>query len=182
MTAKHLTKTKAGKALLSLVALTLLAVALQSLVFSDASYTSGSSNPANIFTAGSLSHANSKGGQVVFDAANLRPGLSKEGTVTLAGEGTLTGLYSLSKAAVVDDPVTPGLSKTLVLLVQEVGSPTPIYNDTVDLMPATLPLGSIAPGAERAYLLRLTYPATSANSALDGAAMSLTLAFTGTSS
>lgn len=181
MTAKHPTRTRARKALLSLVVLALLAVALQSLVFSDASYTAGSSNPANVFTAGSLSHTNSMGGQVVFDAAYLRPGVGKEGTVTLTGEGTLTGLYTLSKGAVVDDPVDPGLSKTLVLLVQEVGAPAPIYNDTVDRMPM-LTLGAIAPGVARTYLLRLTYPASGANRALDGATMSLTLTFEGTSS
>ena len=61
MTAKHLTRTKAGKALLSLVVLALLAVALQSLVFSDASFTAGSANPANVFTAGSLSHTQLQG-------------------------------------------------------------------------------------------------------------------------
>ena len=38
--------------LLSLAVLTLLAVALQSLVFSDASFTAGSANPANVFAAG----------------------------------------------------------------------------------------------------------------------------------
>ena len=60
MTVKHLTRTRAGKAFLSLVVLALLAVALQSLVFSNASFVSGSTNPGNVFTAGSLSHENSR--------------------------------------------------------------------------------------------------------------------------
>jgi spore coat-associated protein N len=181
VTAKHLARTKARKALLSLFVLALLAVALQSLVFSDASYVAGSSNAGNVFTTGSLSHENSCADQVVFTAANLRPGLSKEGTVKITGGGTITGMYTLSKGSVVDDPASPGLSKTLVLLVQEVGMPTPIYSGVVNAMP-TLALGSIAPNVSRTFLLRLTYPAAGANSALDGATMTLPLTFTGTSS
>ncbi len=179
MTAKHLTRTKAGKALLSLVVLALLAVALQSLVFSDASFTAGSANPANVFTAGSLSHTNSKAGVVIVDAANLRPGMSQEGTVTIGGTGTLTGLYTLNKGAVVDNPASPGLSRTLVLLIQQTGVATPLYNNRVDLMPASLTLGTIAPGASRTYLVRLTYPTTAANPALQGASMTLPLQFAG---
>ncbi len=110
MTAKHLTRTKAGKAFLSLVVLALLAVALQSLVFSDASFTARSANPANVFTAGSLSHTNSMADQVVLDASYLRPGLSKTGSLTIAGGGTLTGAYTLSKASLVD---TSGISRSL---------------------------------------------------------------------
>jgi len=179
VTAKHLTRTKAGKALLSLVVLALLAVALQSLVFSDASFTAGSANPANVFTAGSLSHTNSKAGMVIVDASNLRPGVSKEGTVTITGTGTLTGQYTLRKGAVVDNPVNPGLSKTLVLFIQQTGVATPLYNNRVDLMPATVDLGAIAPGASRTYLVRLTYPTAGANTALQGASMTLPLQFTG---
>ena len=179
MTAKHLTKTKAGKALVSLVALALLAVALQSLVFSDASFTAGSANPANVFTAGSLSHTNDKAGTVIVDASNLRPGQSKEGTVTIAGTGTLTGVYTLSKGTVVDNPATPGLSRTLRLLIQENGVATPLYDNTVALMPATLTLGPIAPGQSRTYTVRLTYRTQDANPALQGATMTLPLQFTG---
>lgn len=179
MTAKHLTRTKAGKALLSLVVLALLAVALQSLVFSGASFTAGSANPVNVFTAGSLSHTNSKAGLVIVDASNLRPGMSKEGTVTITGAGTLTGIYSLSKGVVVDNPAGPGLSKTLVLFIQQSGVPTPLYDNRVDLMPATLALGTIASGASRTYTVRLTYPTAAANPALQGASMTLPLQFAG---
>jgi hypothetical protein len=181
VTAKHLTRTKAGKALLSLVVLALLAVALQSLAFSDASFTAGSANPANVFTAGSLSHTNSRAGQVIVDAADLRPGMSKQGTVTITGAGTLPGLYALNKGTVVDNPASPGLSRTLVLFIQETGVATPLYNNTVDLMPASLTLGTIAPGAARTYLVRLTYPTAGADPALQGASMTLPLQFTGVS-
>jgi hypothetical protein len=179
VTARHPTQTKAGKALISLVALALLAVALQSLVFSDASFTAGSANPANVFTAGSLSHTNDKAGVVIVDASNLRPGTSKEGTVTILGTGTLPGLYSLNKGAVVDSPATPGLSGTLDLLIQESGAGTPLYNGRVSLLPASLTLGALAPGQSRTYTVRLTYPLARANAALQGATMVLPLQFAG---
>jgi spore coat-associated protein N len=179
VTAKHPTRTKAGKAMLSLVVLALLAVALQSLVLSDASFTAGTANPANIFAAGSLSHTNTKAGTVIVDAANLRPGQSKEGRVTIADTGTLAGVYALSKGTVVDTPATPGLSRTLRLLIQEDGVAAPLYDNTVALMPATLTLGPIAPGLSRSYTVRLTYRTQDANPALQGATMTLPLQFTG---
>jgi hypothetical protein len=179
VTARHLTRTKAGKALLSLVVLALLAVALQSLVFSDASFTAGSANPANVFTAGSLSHTNSKAGQIVLDASYLRPGLSKNGSLTITGSGTLTGVYALSKAGLVDTPASPGLSNTLTLLIQDVTSgTTTLYSGTAAAF-TSRPLGSIAPGVSRTYRFTLTYPAASANAALQGATMALRLQFAG---
>jgi len=181
VTAQHLTRTKAGKALLSLVGLALLALALESLVYSDASFTAGSANPANTFTAGSLSHTNDKAGTVIVDASDLRPGMSKEGTVTITGTGTLTGAYALNRGAVVDDPATPALSSTLDLFIQESGSATPLYDGRVSAMPATLTLGPIAPGTARTYTVRLTYPLARADAALRGATMVLPLQFVGVS-
>jgi hypothetical protein len=181
MTAKHVTKTKAGKGLLSLLVLALLAFTLQSLVFSGASFTATSSNAASIFTSGSLSHTNSAADLVILDASYLRPGVSKEGTVTITGGGTLSGTYTLSKGAVVDSSAGGLLSQTLVLLVQEVGAPAPIYQGSISGWTTALALGVIAPGASRTYLVRLTYPAAAANSALDGTALSIPLTFTGVS-
>ncbi len=65
MTAKHLTSTKAGKALLSLLVLAVLAVTLQTVVFSDARFTAASSSASNVWTTGTLSHANSMADGVV---------------------------------------------------------------------------------------------------------------------
>lgn len=179
MSVKHLTGTKAGKAVLSLLVLALLAVALQSLAFSGAGFTAGSANPANVFTAGSLSHTNDKAGTVIVDAANLRPGTGKQGTVTITGTGTLTGDYVLVRGAVVDTPATPALSATLDLFIQEQGAPVPLYNGRVSLMPASITLGPIAPGTARTYTVRVTYPLARANAALQGATMTLPLRFVG---
>jgi spore coat-associated protein N len=183
VTVKYPMRTTAGKALASLLVLAALALTLHSLVFSDASFVASSSNPGNVFTAGSLSHTNSVADQVVFDAAFLRPGLSKEGTVTIEGSGGLTGVYTLTKGAVVDSSADGALSQTLVLTVEEVGATTPIFDDTIAAWQDPLLLGSIAPGpsSARTYLLRLAYPAGSADSALDGTTLTLPMTFTGTS-
>jgi hypothetical protein len=175
---KHLTGTKAGKAVLSLLVLALLAVALQSLAFSGAGFTAGSANPANVFTAGTLAHVNSKAGQVALDAADLRPGQSKNSTVTITGSGTLPGTYTLRMVSLVDTPASPRLSTTLALLIQDITSGTTLYNGTAAGFTSRA-LGTIAPDIMRIYRFTLTYPAAGANSALQGATMALRLQFAG---
>jgi spore coat-associated protein N len=181
VTVKHLMSTKACKGLLSLLVLALLAVALQSLVFSNASYTAQSVNPANVFTAGALSHTNSKGGQVVLDGTNIRPGQTKTGTLTITGGGTLTGTYTLTKASLVDTPASPGLSNALTLQILDVTSgSTSLYNGVVASF-ASASLGAIAPGVTKTYQFNLVFPTASANSALQGDTMTLTVQFAGVS-
>ncbi len=182
MTAKHPTRTKASKALLSLLVLAMLAVTLQSLVFSDATFTSTSSNASNVFTAGTLTHVNSMADQVVVNASCLRPGSTRSGTLTITGGGDGPGAYTLTAASVTDTPASPGLSKTLILRVDDITSGgTQLYRDTVANLTATAPsLGTIAPGETRTYQLTLEYPST-ASSTLQGATMDLTLQFTGIS-
>ena len=84
----------------------------------------------------------------------------------------------MSKASV-DNPGSPGLSSALVLQIQDLSQSSPAYEGTVALMPAAVALGTIAPAFTRTYRFRLTYPAGSANSELDGASMALRLTFTG---
>jgi spore coat-associated protein N len=179
--AKHLMRTKAGKALLSLLVLAFLAVTLQSLVFSDASFTKTSGNPGNAFTAGTLAHANSKAGQVVLDATNIRPGQTKTGTLTITGGGDLTGTYTLTKVSLVDTPASPGLSNALTLQIQDVTSgSTSLYNGVAASF-TSASLGTIAPGVVRTFQFSLFFPTTPANSALQGDSMTLTLQFAGAS-
>lgn len=179
MTVKHLTGTKAAKAFLSLLALTLLAVALQSVVFSGAGFSAGTANPANAFTAGTLAHVNSKAGQIVLGAANLRPGQSNNGTLSITGGANLTGAYTLSKVSLIDTPASPGLSNALTLLIEDVTSgTTTLYTGTAATF-TSRSLGSIAPGAVRTYRFTLTYPTAGASPALQGASMALRLQFTG---
>ena len=174
--------TKVKKAFLTLVVLALLAVALQSLVFSGASFTSGSGNPGNAFTAGTFGHTNSKDGVLVIDAAGLWPGAAAQtGTLTITGTGDFSGVYTLTKAGVVDTPAAPGLSDALTLRIEDItGAAVTLSNTTVAGF-TTASLGTIAPGASRQYRFTLAYPAAAANTALQGASMTLRLQFTGVS-
>jgi len=171
--------TKVKKAFLTLLVLALLAVVLQSLVFSGASFTDTKGNPGNAFTAGTLTHVNSKSGAFVVNAADLRPGQSSQGTLTITGGGDVAGAYTLSKESVSDVPASPGLSSTLTLLIEDTtGTATTLFNGTVAAF-TTVSLGSIAPGVTRQYRFTLTFPAASASPGLQGASMSLGLLFKG---
>ena len=172
--------TKVKKAFLTLVVLALLAVALQSLVFSGASFTSSSGNPGNTFTAGTFGHTNSKDGVLMIDAAGLWPGASKTGTLTITGTGDFSGAYTLTKAGVVDTPAAvPGLSNALTLRIEDTtGAAVTLSNTTVAGF-TTVSLGAIASGASRQYHFTLTYPAAAADTDLQGARMTLSLQFTG---
>lgn len=182
MKENRLTGTRTGKAVLTLVVLALLGVALQSLVFSGASFTAAASNASSTFTAGSLSHVNSMADQVTLDAAGLRPGTSSSGTLTITGGGDVAGVYSVSKASVGDTPASPGLSNSLTLTIEDVtGTATTLYSGTVAGF-TSVDAGTIATGQTRTYRFTLTYPLAAADPDLQGAAMELRIAFTGVSS
>ena len=173
--------TKVKKAFLTLVVLALLAVALQSLVFSGASFTSSRGNPGNTFTAGAFGHTNSKDGVLVIDAASLWPGASKTGTLTITGTGDFSGAYTVTKAGVVDTPASSGLSNALTLRIEDItGAAVTLSNTTVAAF-NTVSLGTIASGASQQYRFTLTYPTAAADTTLQGASMTLRLQFTGVS-
>jgi spore coat-associated protein N len=177
---RGLLRTKTGKAILSLVVLALLAVVLQSVVFSGASFTSSGTDSSNVFTAGTLSHTNSKNGQVVLSADGLCPGqTSTTGSLTITGSGNLSGTYTISKANVVDTPASPGLSNALNIIIEDTtGTPATLYNGPISGF-TSLSLGTIAPGQTRSYRFSLSFPIANADSSLQGASMTLTVQFEG---
>ena len=180
MSHKGATRTKAKKAFLTLVVLALLAVALQSLVFSGANFTSSSRNPGNALTAGTLSHVNSRDGQVVLSAANLRPGQSQNGSLTITGGGDFSALYTISKVSLTDTPASPALSAALTLTIDDMTTGVAVqeWSGAASTFSSVI-IDIIAPGATRTYRFTLTYPTAKAVPALQGASMALRLQFTG---
>jgi spore coat-associated protein N len=179
MAGKAAARTKVKRAFLTLVVLAVLAVTLQSLVFSGASFTATQGNPGNAFWAGTLSHVNSQNGAFVIDVAGLRPGQSSQGALTITGGGDVPGTYALSKASVVDAPASSGLSSVLTLLIEDTtGTPATLFNGTVAAF-TTISLSSIAPGAIRQYRFTLAFPTASAAPSFQGASMTLGLRFAG---
>lgn len=154
--------------------LCVLSYTLHSLQSSGASYVAASANGANVFVAGTLSHANDRNNLVMLTASGLAPGDSTVGTMTLTGTGDVPGTYTLTASSLVNVPSTPALSDALDLTVEDVtGTATTLYDG--DASDVDADLGTIAPGETHVYRITLEYPDGPNNAALQGATMSLVL-------
>jgi spore coat-associated protein N len=130
-------------------------------VGSGADFTSTTANPSNIFTAGTLSHSNSKDGLAILTAGNMRPGDTATGTVVIQNTGSLSGAFSLTKNVTVDSvPVSFATKLTVVISDGAV----PIYSGTVAGM-GTIALGTFAAGATHTYTFVVTFPDSGPNGA-----------------
>jgi hypothetical protein len=167
--------------LLTLLVLAVLAITLQSLRTSGASFAAGSVNSANVFVAGSLSHSNDQAGRVMISATGFEPDDTSVGTMTLTGAGTVAGTYTLSAASLVNAPVSPALSDKLDLTIEDVGTAETLWEGHVREF-TSADLGDIAPRESRTYRVTLDYPDGTNDSALQGAKMTLVLQVTGVSS
>jgi spore coat-associated protein N len=136
-------------------------------VGSGANFNSTSANPSNVFTAGTISHSNSKASAAILTAANMIPGGTASGTVDIKNTGSASGTFTLAHPNPTDTPVSPGLSKKLTLVVSDLGDPTcvtacpaavQVYSGTIFAMPATIALGTFAPNATHRYQFTTTFP------------------------
>jgi spore coat-associated protein N len=165
------------RALPFLVALGLLSAALATTVFSGAAFSSATSNPGASFTAGTLTTVDSKSGQVLIAAQNLRPGKSAQGTLSLQNTSSFSASYVLAIGSINDVPSSPGLSNGLTLSVTDVTStPRTLYSGTLAAAAATpIALGTLAPSQSASYSVTLAMPSSPVNPALQGAQTSFTL-------
>jgi spore coat-associated protein N len=187
---KSLWKASPRKVLLAFGAL-LVAAALA--VGSGANFNSTSANPSNIFTAGTISHSNSKSNAAILTASNLVPGNTATGTVIIKNTGTANGTFTLTHATPVDTPASPGLSKYLTLTIVDQGDPTcvtscpaavTLYSGTIYAEPATIALGQFTPNQQHQYLFTMTFPdggLNGADNAYQGASTSVGYTFFSTS-
>src|SRR3984885_13855894 len=143
-------------------------------VGSGANFNSTSANPSNVFTAGTISHSNSKASAAILTAANMVPGGTATGTVDIKNTGSANGTFTLTHLTPVDTPASPGLSKKLTLVVTDLGDPTCVtgcpaavvlYTGTMFAMPSTVALGSFIPAATHRYQFTVTFPDGGANGA-----------------
>ncbi|WP_131105797.1 hypothetical protein [Ornithinimicrobium sufpigmenti] len=86
--------TSRSKKVLAPLAVLLAAGALA--VGSGATFTSASSNTIGSVTSGTLKQTNSKDGQALLSATDLKPGKDVSGTVTLTNNGTLPAIFNLT--------------------------------------------------------------------------------------
>ena len=106
----------------TLGALAVLVAATGVVVGSGANFTASSANPSNSFATGSLSILNSKENAAILTASNMKPGdPATTGTVDIQNTGTLSGTFSLSRNAPVDNDGSNPLSGKLNLVVKDCG-------------------------------------------------------------
>jgi spore coat-associated protein N len=160
-----------------LLALVGLGAVLVTTVFSGASFSSASTNPHGSFAAGTLTTLNSKAGQVLIAAQNLRPGKSAQGTLILQNTSSFSAGYQLTIGAINDVPASPGLSNGLTLSLEDVtATPRTLYSGTLAAAAANpISLGTLAASQSASYRVTLAMPSTPVNAALQGAATSFTL-------
>jgi hypothetical protein len=159
-----------------LVAMAALLLAVSVVIGSGANFTSTSANPSNVFTAGSLTHTNSKQGAAILTATLMKPGDMRSGTVVITNTGDLPGAFTLTNSNVLNPvlpavtvPVSTPFSNLLTVKIFEtgllplpVGTRTQIYGGTSGAVLGVNPavsLGTFAPGESHQYDFEVTFPA-----------------------
>jgi spore coat-associated protein N len=153
----------------TLGALAVVLAAVGITVGSGANFTAHAANPANTFTAGTLT-IGSSASSALFNATNLKPGDNVNGTVDIANTGSVPGTFTLSTSNVVD---TGALLGQLDLKVEDCGvfngstAPTCagtnyVYNGKANAV-GTASLGSFAASAKHRYKFDVTLPSATTN-------------------
>lgn len=144
-----------------LIPLAGLLVAAAVTIGSGADFVANSVNSANAFSTGTLTQSNSKSGSAIFNAANLKPGDTLNGTVTITNSGSLPADFTLTETA------TNGFvtKANLKLVVTRVGSSTPVWSGTFGELTAAGPLslGTFAAGEARDYTFSTTLAQSATN-------------------
>ncbi len=171
----------AGQPKTALGALVTVLLAATAVAGSGADFTASSANPANTFSAGTLSIANSRAGTAILTTSDLRPGdPAQAGVVDIQNDGSLSGAFTLSRGAVTDsDPANP-LSAKLAVTVADCGAfagaaaPTCGDGDDVPKYSGTLAdmgtaghevgaLGTFAAGAKHRYRFTVALDGSAGN-------------------
>lgn len=154
------TPTRSRKRLIVPLAGLLVAAAIT--VGSGADFVANSVNAANAFSTGTLTQSNSKSGSAIFTAANLKPGDTLNGTVTITNSGSLPADFALT-----EDALNGFVTKSnLALVITRSGEATsPVWSGTFGDLTAAGPLslGTFAPGEARTYTFSTTLAPSATN-------------------
>jgi hypothetical protein len=150
-----------------LLTLAVLLVAVSVVIGSGANFTSQSANPSNTFTAGTLTHLNSKNGAAILTATLMKPTDVRNGTVDITNTGDFPGTFTLTNSNVVDLPL-PALSSLLTVKIFETkvlptpGAETQIYGGAsgalIGVNPNLTLTGAFAVNEKRSYRFEVTFP------------------------
>jgi spore coat-associated protein N len=138
-------------------------------VGSGADFSSQAANPANTFTAGTLTMDNSRTGAAIFTPDNMKPGApAQTGTVDIANTGSLPGVFSLTRDSLASSDggasnPTPFADKVNLTIVDcgafaagaapacgDAGDST-VYNGTLAAEDDDHALGTFAAGEKHRY-------------------------------
>lgn len=126
---------------------------------SGATFTSQSANAANTFTSGTFKHTNSKNGASIVTGANLKPGESRQGEVTITNTGSLDGNFTLTEKNAVN-PFTAG---SLQLVIHDVTTNVEVFRGDLGGVAGGIQLGNFAAGAARTYRFTVTLAQSAPN-------------------
>ena len=99
---------KKRQRLLLILPIVVVMIAAAAVMASGATFTASSANPNNTFTAGNLSHSNSKAGSAILTASKMKPGDSVLGSVTITNDGDIAGAFTLSTNSLTETAVGTG--------------------------------------------------------------------------
>lgn len=143
-----------------LLTLAVLLLAVSVVIGSGANFTSQSANPDNVFTAGNLSHTNSKAGAAILTADKMKPGQTVTGSVTLTNDGDISGDFSFAKVMGINVLGNGGgdFRTKLDLTIKE--GATTVWTGKIGatIPAAAMNLGTWAPGATHTYDFTVTFP------------------------
>ena len=157
----------------SLAALATVLVAVGVTGASGASFTATSANPANTFTAGTLTMDNTKAAAAILTASNMKPGdPATKGEVNIKNTGSLAGTFSLTRGTPVDSDGGNPMSGKLNVIVTDcgadfvcstVGDNSNTYTGTLAAMSSVISLGSWAAAEEHKYEFSVALDSTATN-------------------
>jgi spore coat-associated protein N len=150
----------------SLAALATVLIAVGVTGASGANFTATSANPANTFTAGTMTILNQKEGAAVFTSSpNMRPGDTVTGTVKIKNTGSLSGAFKLAKGPLTDNHATIHMSDKLDFVVSDCGTDldcvtkSNVYTGTLAAMGTNYALGNFTANEEHLYEFTATFNA-----------------------
>ena len=123
---------------IALGALLTMLLAAAVVVGSGANFSASSANPNNTFAAGTLEIINSKEANFILQAANMKPaGTPQVSTVDIENDGSLPGVFTLSRTVTNDsdgaNPLSAKLNVTVVDCGVFVGATAPTCGDGDDV-------------------------------------------------
>jgi hypothetical protein len=110
-------------------------------------------------STGAVDVGNTSNGQAILSTANLRPGGSASGTVTIANQGGASGIFDLEPNDLNNDPGPRGgrLGSALRLVVRDLGSSRVVYSGSLASL-TSRGLGTWRPGESRTYRFDVSLP------------------------